>query len=157
MKGSALGEREFEVMAVLWAAGSGTVAEVRDKLSTPLAYTTVLTILRNLQEKRIVVHEAEGRAHRYVPKLAQRTARKAAVDHLVETLFDGSPEKLVAHLIRERGISKKDLMRIRRKSRKKADRREAKSARNEKAVDRDPEVEAPVAILETAPEALPVG
>lgn len=155
MKGAALGERELEVMAILWTAGSGTVAEVRDKLSTPLAYTTVLTILRNLQEKRIVVHEAEGRAHRYVPKLAQRTARKAAVDHLVETLFDGSPEKLVAHLIRERGISKKDLMRIRRKSRKKAG-GEAKRDKKAPEIDRAPDAEAPAAVLDTAPEPLPV-
>ena len=58
-----LGDRELDVMGVLWELRSGTVAEVRERLPAELAYTTVLTILRNLEEKGFVSHEVEGRAH----------------------------------------------------------------------------------------------
>jgi BlaI family transcriptional regulator, penicillinase repressor len=53
-----LGDRELDVMGVLWTLGSGTVAEVRDRLPVELAYTTVLTILRNLEAKEFVSHTA---------------------------------------------------------------------------------------------------
>src|SRR5215510_4804786 len=92
-----LGDRELDVMGVLWEIGSGTVTEVRDKLPADLAYTTVLTILRNLEEKGFVTHESEGRAHRYIPRVAQKTARKSLLARLVNKLFEGSPEALVAH------------------------------------------------------------
>lgn len=111
---SALGTREADVMAVLWGLGSGTVTEVRDKLPASLAYTTVLTILRNLEQKGVVAHAADGRAHRYVPRLAEQAARRAAVGRLVDTLFNGSAEELLVHLVQDRVLSTKDLKRIRR-------------------------------------------
>lgn len=114
MAGTVLGDREADVMSVLWGLGSGTVTEVRDKLPVPLAYTTVLTILRNLEEKGVVSHAPEGRAHRYVPRLAEQAARRTAVGRLVETLFGGSAEELVVHLVQDRVLSTKDLKRIRR-------------------------------------------
>ncbi|MFC1661420.1 BlaI/MecI/CopY family transcriptional regulator, partial [Gemmatimonadota bacterium] len=55
-------------MNVLWRLGSGTVAEVQKGLLDSLAYTTVLTILRTLEKKGYARHEAEGRAHRYLPR-----------------------------------------------------------------------------------------
>ena len=61
MTEASLGERELEIMAVLWETDSGTVSEVREHLDTPLAYTTVLTMLRNLEAKRFVRREVEGR------------------------------------------------------------------------------------------------
>ena len=92
------GDRELDVMGVLWAAGSATVAEVRDQLPVDLAYTTVLTILRNLEEKGFVSHESEGRAHRYFPRLARKDARTTLVGRLVDKLFHGSTEQLLVHL-----------------------------------------------------------
>ena len=109
-----LGDRELDVMAVLWELGSGTVNEVRDRLPAALAYTTVLTILRNLEEKGFVSHEAEGRAHRYFPRVAEHAARRSAVGRLVDKLFHGSAEQLLVHLVRERKLSTADLSRIRR-------------------------------------------
>src|SRR6186997_1442292 len=94
-----VGERELDVMAVLWELGSGTVTEVRDKLPVDLAYTTVLTILRNLEEKEFVTHKAEGRAHRYFPKVARNAAQRTVVARLVDKLFQGSSEQLIAHLV----------------------------------------------------------
>src|SRR6185503_4780780 len=79
-----LGDRELDVMGVLWDLGSGTVAEVRDRLPADLAYTTVLTILRNLEAKDFVSHSAEGKAHRYFPRVARRAARRTALTKLVD-------------------------------------------------------------------------
>src|SRR6185503_12956620 len=92
-------DRELDVMTVLWRKGSGTVAEVRDALSTDFAYTTVLTVLRTLEDKGFVGHTAEGKAHRYVPLVAQEAAGKSALDRLLGTVFDGSYELLLTQLV----------------------------------------------------------
>jgi predicted transcriptional regulator len=107
-----LGERELDVMAVLWAIGSGTVTEVRERLDVPLAYTTVLTILRNLEAKQYVSRAEEGRAHRYFPRVAQQTAQRGALSRLVTSFFGGSPEALVARLVEEEQLSAEELARI---------------------------------------------
>ena len=107
-----LGDRELDVMGVLWDLGSGTVAEVRDKLSDELAYTTVLTILRNLEAKELVSHEAEGKAHRYYPKVAQQAARRTALSRLLNKFFQGSPEQLIAQPVKDEGLTAADLRRI---------------------------------------------
>ena len=108
----ALGDRELDIMSVLWELGSGTVTEVRDKLPADLAYTTVLTILRNLEGKEFVYHHAEGKAHRYFPRVAQRAARRSALARLVDKLFHGSPEQLVAQLVEDDALSADDLRRL---------------------------------------------
>lgn len=106
------GDRELDVMGVLWELGSGTVAEVREQLPTVLAYTTVLTILRNLEEKGFVSHEAEGRAYRYIPRLTKQAVRQSAVVRLVNTLFQRSDEQLLMHILRERKLSAEALTRV---------------------------------------------
>lgn len=108
-----LGDRELDVMGVLWDLGSGTVAEVRDKLPADLAYTTVLTILRNLEAKEFVTHTTEGKAHRYVPRVARRTARRSALARVMEKLFHGSPDQLIAQLVEDEQLSASDLKRLR--------------------------------------------
>jgi BlaI family transcriptional regulator, penicillinase repressor len=108
-----LGDRELDVMGILWELGSGTVAEVRERLPADLAYTTVLTILRNLEEKGFVSHDAEGRAHRYFPRVARQAARKTALARLVDKLFHGSPDLLLAQLVADRDLTAADLRRLR--------------------------------------------
>src|SRR4030088_85609 len=93
-----LGDREVGVIGVLWDIGDGTVTEVRDRLPVDLAYTTVLTILRKLEAKGLVRHTVEGKAHRYIPRVAQKSARRTVLGRLIDKLFDGSPEQLLGHL-----------------------------------------------------------
>ena len=112
MEIASLGERELDVMTVLWARGSGTVTEVRDALTAPLAYTTVLTILRNLEAKGVLRRADEGRAHRYFPKVKQKAAQRRALRRLIDTLFLGSPEALLAHLVDDHDLSPEELERI---------------------------------------------
>jgi BlaI family transcriptional regulator, penicillinase repressor len=123
MDDAMLGDRELDVMAVLWELGSGTVGEVREQLDAKLAYTTVLTILRNLEAKGFVSHEEEGRAHRYFPRVAQRSAQRNALARLVNTLFHGSHEQLLARLVEDRTLGADELRRLSRKVREMEKRR----------------------------------
>lgn len=106
-------DRELDVMAVLWRLGSGTVSEVRDELADPLAYNTVLTVLRTLEAKKHVRHEDEGKAHRYFPTVAREQAGRSGVQRLVDTVFAGSAEALLTQLVSDRRMSREKLARLR--------------------------------------------
>ena len=106
-------DRELDVMAVLWDRGTATVAEVRERLPDELAYTTVLTVLRTLEEKGHVGHRGEGKAHRYFPLVERRVAGRSALSRLIDTVFNGSPELLLTQLVTERDLSEEQLKRIR--------------------------------------------
>ena len=106
-------DRELDVMAVLWERGSATVAEVRERIPDELAYTTVLTVLRTLEEKGHVGHRGEGKAHRYFPLVERRVAGRSALARLIDTVFNGSPELLLTQLVTERDLTEEQLKRIR--------------------------------------------
>ncbi|MCC6931572.1 MAG: BlaI/MecI/CopY family transcriptional regulator [Gemmatimonadaceae bacterium] len=106
--------RELDVMAVLWARGPSTVAEVRDSLDDDLAYTTVLTVLRTLESKGHVTHDPEGKAHRYSAQVARDAAGRSALGRIVDKIFGGSRELLLAQLVGEREVDEAELKRLRR-------------------------------------------
>jgi BlaI family penicillinase repressor len=106
-------DRELDVMAVLWQRGSGTVSEVRDELADDLAYTTVLTILRTLEDKGFVTHVAEGKAHRYSPTVTQNVAGKSALTRVLDKIFAGSSEQLLTQLVSDRNVNPAELRRLR--------------------------------------------
>lgn len=105
--------RELDVMNALWDRGPSTVAEVRKALEDELAYTTVLTVLRILEDKGYVGHEAEGRAHRYMPLVERTAARDSALRRLTRKLFSGSPELLLTRLVEDEELTDEDLRRMR--------------------------------------------
>ncbi len=106
-------DRELDVMTVLWDLGPATVAEVRDQLPDPLAYTTVLSVLRTLEAKGHVGHEEEGRAHRYHALVDRDAAGRSVLRRLLGTVFGGSPELLLTHLVETRGADADELARLR--------------------------------------------
>ena len=106
-------DRELDVMAVLWQRGSGTVSEVRDDLDDELAYTTVLTILRTLEDKGFVTHVAEGKAHRYMPAVTADVAGKSALSRVLDKIFGGSSELLLTQLVSDRNLDPAELRRLR--------------------------------------------
>ena len=106
-------DRELDIMAVLWEHGPSTVADVRGRIRDDLAYTTVLTILRTLEEKGHVGHESEGRAYRFHPRVARGEARMSALDRVRRKLFAGSTETLLTHLVSDGALSDEQLQRIR--------------------------------------------
>lgn len=90
------------------------MAEVQARLPDRLAYTTVLTVLRTLEEKGHVGHEEEGRAYRYFPLVEREAAGESAVRRMVRKLFRGQPELLLTQLVSDRELSEEDLKRLRR-------------------------------------------
>ncbi len=105
--------REVEIMTVLWDRGPSTVAQVRDALGDGSAYTTILTLLRLLEEKGSVTREAVGKAHRYRAAMARETASSSAIDRVLGQFFRGSPEQLLTQLVADHDIDDATLRRLR--------------------------------------------
>jgi predicted transcriptional regulator len=105
-------DRELDVMGVLWDLGGASVAEVRDRLQDDLAYTTVLTVLRTLEEKGYVGHTEAGKAYRYHPLVERRDAGTSVLRRITRKLFKDSPELLLTQLVSDRGLSDDELRRM---------------------------------------------
>ena len=101
-------------MEVLWQNGSATVAEVADALppETDLAYSTVLTTLRILEEKGYLTHEKQGRAFVYSAAVERSTAQHSALTQLLARFFGGNPELLVQNLLDNEELSNAELRRL---------------------------------------------
>lgn len=108
-----LTDREADIMQVLWDHGPSLVTDVRERLTDKLAYTTVQTVLRTLQAKGYVSYEEEGRGHRYFASVKQQAARKNALQHLTNKLFQGSTELLFTHLVSDQKLSDEQIRRMR--------------------------------------------
>jgi BlaI family transcriptional regulator, penicillinase repressor len=105
-------DRELDVMGVLWDLGGASVAEVRDRLQDELAYTTVLTVLRTLEEKGYVGHTEAGKAYRYHPLVQRQDAGTSVLRRITRKLFKDSPELLLTQLVSDRGLSDDELRRM---------------------------------------------
>jgi predicted transcriptional regulator len=107
---------ETEIMRVLWAGGAATVHQVASDLARPLAYTTVLTMLRVLEQKGYVAHDPSpdgGRAHVYRPTVNQDGVRRSHLRDMVDRLFGGHADELVIGLLRDERLSRSDLENLR--------------------------------------------
>lgn len=108
--------RELDLMAVLWERGPATAAEVRARLAEDgltLAYNTVQTVLRILEEKGYVSHVDEGRAHRFQASVGRAAAGQSAIDRVVDTLFGGSVGLLATELVSRRMLDRTELRELR--------------------------------------------
>jgi predicted transcriptional regulator len=116
-KSANLTDAELRLMDVIWEKGEATVSEVADALPRDpgLAYNTVLTTLRILEEKGFLRHTKakEGRAFVYCAVVDRGQASRTAVRHLVSRFFRNSPELLVLKLLEDEELSRKELRRIR--------------------------------------------
>lgn len=103
---SSLTALELEIMQVLWRDGPGTVLQVQARLagSNELAYTTVQTVLNNLERKGKVARELAGRAFTYKTATSKETVLTQAIRDLAERMFCGSSEDLVMSLIKSRQV-----------------------------------------------------
>jgi predicted transcriptional regulator len=112
-----LTDAELRLMEVLWEEGEATVSEVVEKLpkKISLAYSTVLTTLRILENKGYLQHVKEGRAFVYRPIVGREQARENAITHLLRRFFEDSPELLMLNLIEGKKVSQKELARLRKR------------------------------------------
>lgn len=116
-KSPTLTDAELRLMDVLWCKGKATVGEVAAAFSGPgaPAYSTVLTMLRILEQKGYLRHTKEGRAFVYSPVIDRGEARRNAVRHMVSRFFDGSPELLVLNILENEEFDADDIARLRRR------------------------------------------
>ena len=112
-----LTEAELRLMDVLWEKGSATVAEVTEALPRDLglAYNTVLTTMRILEDKGYLKHTKakEGRAFVYRPVIDRKQASRNAVRYLLSRFYRDSAEALVLHLLQDEELGNQELQRIR--------------------------------------------
>jgi predicted transcriptional regulator len=106
-------ETELRLMEVLWRKRHATVAEVAAALPPPpVAYNTVLTMLRILEQKGYAAHEEQGRAFVYRPLIEREAAANTAVGHLLKRFFSNNAGALALHLIEEGNPSPDELRRL---------------------------------------------
>ena len=112
---SQLTEAELRLMNVLWDHGPGTVGDIANALDAepPLAYNSVLTILRILETKGFVRHTKQSRAFVYEPLMDRAEVSGGAVRHLLARFFNDSPALLVANLLKDERIPRRDLDKLR--------------------------------------------
>lgn len=94
-----MGKRELEIMNVVWDRGEATVQEVCDRLVRPVAYVTVLTMMRTLETKGVLRHRIQGRSFVYEPLVSRAEIRMSMVGDLRDLLFGGSTALLINSML----------------------------------------------------------
>ena len=114
-KSETLTEAELRLMEVLWQLGSATVQQVLDALPArpALAYNSVLTTIRILENKGYVRHLKDGRAHVYTPCVEREEASRSEIKHLVSRFFGDSQDLLIMNILEDRGVDQSELQRLR--------------------------------------------
>lgn len=110
VKRKTLTKAELRIMEILWQLRRATVSDVAAQLPPPpLAYTTVLTMLRILEQKRFVKREAGTKAHVYSPLVERDDAAKSAIGDVVASFFSNSKTALALRLIADSRPSTEEL------------------------------------------------
>jgi BlaI family transcriptional regulator, penicillinase repressor len=114
-RSATLTEAELRIMNVLWAKNSGTVQQVLEALRTKpaLAYNSVLTTMRVLEDKGYVKHVKDGRVHVYMPLVGKTEVTRFEISHLVSRFFKNSREALVLNILEDESLSEDELKRVR--------------------------------------------
>jgi predicted transcriptional regulator len=113
-KSNTLTEAELRLMKILWRRGESAVNDLVSAIphGEALAYNSVLTTIRILEQKGYVEHRQEGRAFIYRPLIAEHEASRTEVKHILSRFFGNSREQLLLSLLGERDISREELERL---------------------------------------------
>jgi BlaI family transcriptional regulator, penicillinase repressor len=106
-----LGRMQFRIMQVLWDRGRASAREITEALnaSEPVAHSTVQTLLRQLEAKGAVSHEAEDRTFVFTPLLREDKVKRTAARELLDRVFGGNVGSLVAHLLKQERLTRDEL------------------------------------------------
>lgn len=106
---------ETLIMNVLWDDSPATVKQVQEQLQSvkPMAYSTVLTMMRILREKGLLTSERQGKADLYRPTISREAAGRRSLGEVIESFFSGSAEALVSQLLNSQSLSDEELKDIR--------------------------------------------
>ncbi len=105
---------QLRILEVLWDKQEAPVAGVHEALggSAEFAYTTIATMLRKMEDRRLVRHRTEGRSFIYRAAVAANEVSRGVADHFVDRFFAGSLAEAVSHLLDTRGVSKAELAQL---------------------------------------------
>jgi BlaI family transcriptional regulator, penicillinase repressor len=111
VKSSILTEQELEIMKVVWSKEQATVRDVYETLleRRKIAYTTVMTMMKILEQKKYLRKSQDDRAFVYRPAKPKKQVIQGMVREFVDRVFNGSAEPLLLHLVEDRKLSGKDL------------------------------------------------
>jgi predicted transcriptional regulator len=113
-RSNTLTEAELRLMKILWRRGESAVTDLVAGLpeDEPLAYNSVLTTIRILEQKGYVTHRQEGRAFLYSPCIAEQEASRSEVRHVLGRFFGNSRERLLLSLLGDEDLSPDELQRL---------------------------------------------
>jgi len=113
-KSNTLTEAELRLMKLLWQRGESAVSDLVEAIPSDeaLAYNSILTTLRILEQKGYVEHRQEGRAFIYVPTVAEREASRSEIRHVLSRFFGNSREQLLLSLLGDEEISPEEIERM---------------------------------------------
>jgi predicted transcriptional regulator len=108
-----LGDLQLKIMRILWEEGCASVPQVHEALrSERLAYTTVATMLRKMEARRLVDHVEENRRFIYRPLVSADAVTQSMTHDMVDRLFEGSLSEMVHHLLETREVSREELVKL---------------------------------------------
>jgi predicted transcriptional regulator len=109
-----LTEVELQLMNAIWTIGDCTVKEVQQEISKTrdLAYTSVATIMKILEQKGILKSMKTDKAHLYSALISKADYETSSLRHLAENLFEGNPTSMVMRLLSDANLSKEELSSI---------------------------------------------
>jgi predicted transcriptional regulator len=105
-------ERELEALKILWQRGEATVREVCDALNARganLAYTTVLSLLQVMEQKRLVSHRRDGKAYAYAPRIERSKTFRDLAGGFLDRVFDGAVDQYLVHALESKKLKAGEL------------------------------------------------
>jgi len=113
-KSPTLTEQELEIMKIVWAREQVTVRDVYEDIlrRRKVAYTTVMTMMKILEQKKYLRKSQEDRAYVYKPTKPKNQVIKGMVREFVDRVFNGSAEPLLVHLVEDKKLSEQDISEI---------------------------------------------
>ncbi len=109
-----LGDLQLQILEALWSLEEASVGDVQRELDGERshAYTTIATMLRKMEKRRLVIRRLDGRRGMYRAAVAADEVRSGLLDDVVERAFHGRVEDVVLHLVEHREVSADELRRL---------------------------------------------
>ena len=110
-----LGKIQLRIMQILWRRGEASARQITDDLNgrDPIAHSTVQTLLRQLEGKKLIDHSVGDRIFTFRPLIDQSQVTESAADDMLHRVFGGSALGLVAHLVKTKKITRQELDELR--------------------------------------------
>lgn len=111
-----IGDVEMEILQIVWSLEEATVQDVLDRIlrRRRVAYTSVMTMMRNLAEKGLLKYRAEGRSYVYSAAVNPRTIKRRLLRETVEKVFGGSPVELFQNLVETEKLTDEEVRELKR-------------------------------------------